>query len=186
MIRNNNTTLSYYPSSEELPDLVLQSKGLDFIPVDRKTTYIKEVNSKLKINTHISTCETYTNEPKLEELAIQSGIYSRFNIDQRIENNKFEDLYRLWMRNSLNRKIAKEVLLYKINQKVAGFANLGEKNKRGDIGIIAVDDTFRGKGIGKSLMESAEKWFSNHEYKLLQVITQGDNSCLQTIQKLRI
>ena len=79
------------------------------------------------------------------------------------------------MINSINRKIAKEVLAFTENNALAGFVTLGEKNNKADIGIIAVDHSFRGKGIGKTLMTSAEKWFSNLGYSSMQVVTQGDN-----------
>ena len=85
-------------------------------------------------------------------------------------------MYTLWMINSINRKIAKEVLVFTEGNDIAGFVTLGEKNNRADIGIIAVDLNFRGKGIGKTLMYSAEKWFSNLGYQSIQVVTQGDNS----------
>ena len=41
------------------------------------------------------------------DLSVQSGAYSRFNIDTKIGKKKFEKLYHLWMINSTNRKIAK-------------------------------------------------------------------------------
>ena len=84
-------------------------------------------------------------------------------------------MYALWMINSLNRKIAKEVLVFSENNDLSGFVTLGEKNNRADIGIIAVDHISRGKGIGKILMTSAEKWFSDLGYESIQVVTQGDN-----------
>ena len=112
---------------------------------------------------------------KLIDLSIQSGIYSRFNIDKKIGKEKFQQLYTLWMVNSINLKIAKDVLVYTEMKDLAGFVTLGEKNNQADIGIISVDSTFRKKGIGKILMTSAEKKFSNLGYDSIQVVTQGDN-----------
>jgi dTDP-4-amino-4,6-dideoxy-D-galactose acyltransferase len=55
------------------------------------------------------------------------------------------------------------------------IVTVGEKKHRGDIGIIAVDTEFRGKGIGTALMQSAESWLAKLNYKSMQVVTQGDN-----------
>jgi len=192
LIRNRNSRLSYYSSTKELPHLVNLSNELDFVLVDRKTTYIKTINPELVIGQNISTIDRDTPDEKLKGLAIQSGIFSRFNVDQRIDRIKFEELYGLWMINSLNRKIAKEVLISTTDNAISGFVTIGEKNKRADIGIIAVDKAFRGNGIGKLLMTSAEKWFSNIGYKSIQVVTQGDNvpacklyeSCGYTVESI--
>jgi dTDP-4-amino-4,6-dideoxy-D-galactose acyltransferase len=176
LIEENNTELSYYSTSNELPSYVFESKKFDIVLVDKKTTYTKSINSDLVIHNSISSIEQNTSKDKLINLSIQSGIYSRFNIDKRIGKEKFEKMYALWMINSINRKIAKEVLVFTENNNLAGFVSLGEKNNRADIGIIAVDHDFRGKGIGKILMSSAEKWFSNLGYNSIQVVTQGDNT----------
>jgi len=175
LIEENKNKLSYYSTSKELPTFVFESKKLDIVLVDKKTTYSKSINSDLEINKSISTIDNKTPEEKLIDLAIQSGIYSRFNVDKKIGKEKFEEMYGLWMINSINHKIAKEVFIFTENEDIAGFVTLGEKNNRADIGIIAVDNLFRGKGIGKTLMTSAEKWFSNSGYKSIQVVTQGDN-----------
>jgi dTDP-4-amino-4,6-dideoxy-D-galactose acyltransferase len=177
LIEENKIKLSYYSTFSELPSHILKSKKLDIVLVDKKTTYTKNIDANLKIHNSITSIEQNTHhKDKLINLAIQSGIYSRFNIDERIGKEKFEEMYRLWMINSLSRKIAKEVLVFIENNELAGFVTLGEKNNRADIGIIAVDYVFRGKGIGKKLMTSAEKWFSNIGYKSIQVVTQGDNN----------
>jgi len=177
LIEENNIELSYYSTSNELPSYIFESKKFDIVLVDKKITYAKSINSDLGIHKSITSIEQNTfHKDKLIDLSIQSGIYSRFNVDRRIDKEKFEEMYALWMINSINHKIAKEVLVFTENNDLAGFVTLGEKNNRADIGIIAVDHDFRGKGIGKRLMTSAEKWFSNLGYSSIQVVTQGDNN----------
>ena len=66
-------------------------------------------------------------------------------------------MYALWMINSLNRQIAREVLVFSDNNDLSGFVTLGEKNTRADIGIIAVDHISRGKGMGKNTHDKCRK-----------------------------
>lgn len=175
LIAENNTKLCYYSTDKELPELIFKSKRLDFILVDRRTTYSKVINSDLEINKSISTNHDRISVDKLIELAIQSGINSRFNVDKKIGKEKYEEMHRLWMINSLNHKIAKEVFGLTVNKNIAGFVTLGEKNNRAQIGLIGVDTVFRRKGIGKLLMASAEKWFSNAGFESIRVGKQRNN-----------
>ncbi|MBS1589366.1 MAG: GNAT family N-acetyltransferase [Bacteroidetes bacterium] len=176
LIRNSNMKLAYYATPTELPSFVFKNDYFDIVMVDKKTIYTKSINPDLEISPSIISVDS--NPPQIEQLvhlAIQSGVYSRFNIDKKIGKDKFEEMYKLWLDNSISRRIAKEVLAYQLDNQIAGFVTLGEKNNRADIGIIAVDYHFRGKGIGKDLMSSAEKWFSNLGYHSIQVVTQGTN-----------
>ena len=177
LVHDNDIQLSYYSSSQELAPHFCQTNALDIVLVDKKTTYIKEINPDLEIHKSLTSIDQNTKfKEKLIDLAIQSGIYSRFNVDKRIGKERFEEMYTLWMINSLNRKIAKDVLVFIENSDLLGFVTLGEKNSIADIGIIAVDHLSRGKGIGKILMTSAEKWFADLGYKSIQVVTQAGNN----------
>jgi ribosomal protein S18 acetylase RimI-like enzyme len=167
----NNIKLAYYSSTKELP--ILENKFYEMKLVDKKVTYLKEVSSRAA-NENISFYDKDYPEQKLIDLAIESGIYSRFNLDTKIERKHFEDLYTKWIENSVTKKIADEVLVYKEEKKINGFVTIGKKNNRADIGIIAVDQSHRGNGIGKALMFSAENYYTC-QLKSIQVVTQGDN-----------
>ena len=176
LTKSNGILLCYYSATQEIPSSFHKSKRLEFALVDKKVTYRKKINLKIgEMGPYVSAVNELENIKKLEDLAIQSGVYSRFNVDKRIEREKFEELYRLWMRNSINRTIAKEVLVYTIKGNIAGSVSLAEMHQTADIGIIAVDSSFRGKGIGKELMNSAERWFFKKGYKDIRVVTQGNN-----------
>jgi len=166
-----NIRLAYYSSETEIlfPQHPLYSSQL----MDIKVTYIKDVV--------IAGCDenvqSYINdfpEEKLISLAVESGIYSRFKKDPDIPLSKYEELYKQWIVNSVNKKIADEVLVYETRQGIAGFVTVGSKCGRADIGIIAVDRNHRGHGIGKALMRSAEN-LNLHNYQSIQVVTQGAN-----------
>jgi dTDP-4-amino-4,6-dideoxy-D-galactose acyltransferase len=169
--------LVYYSKEKELTSLNSISAYYEIKLVDKKTTFAKKLNSTsvFKQNSAISEYKGNYPEKKLLELAIESGVYSRFNVDEKIGKEKYQELYSLWIINSVSKLLAKEVLVFRTANEISGFVTLGEKNERADIGIIAVDSFYRGKGIGKSLMFSAEKWFIDENYNSIQVVTQGEN-----------
>ncbi len=162
--------LVYYSSQTELIDYNL----FNCKSVDIKVTFLKDIINPIKTD-FIETYSEFVPTDELINLAIESGIYSRFNLDENIGRNKYEELYTLWMINSANKKIAKDILIYKHKNIIAGMVTLGEKNKRADIGIIAVNKDFRGVGIGKSLMFASEYWAKENNYDKIQVVTQFEN-----------
>jgi dTDP-4-amino-4,6-dideoxy-D-galactose acyltransferase len=167
----NNIKLAYYSSPKEL--FISENKFYEMKLVDKKVTYLKEVLPHAT-NEKISFYDKEYTEQKLISLAHDSGIYSRFNVDNKIERKLFEDLYTHWIVNSVTKKIADAVLVSKEEKEITGFVTIGKKNDRADIGIIAVDSSHHGKGIGKALMFSAENFYAG-KLKSIQVVTQGDN-----------
>ncbi|WP_052444798.1 GNAT family N-acetyltransferase [Flammeovirga sp. OC4] len=140
--------------------------------VDKKVTFYKQLQDiKTDRNTEVISVNQCNN--KLINLSIQSSEFSRFRIDDKINNNKVDELYTKWIENSLKRKLSFEVLTYSDEYK--GLITLGEKNNRADIGLLAVDNKSRGLGIGKSLIKEAERTCILKNYKELQVVTQLDN-----------
>ncbi len=141
---------------------------------DEKITYIKKLAKNENLGSNVSKYVENTCDDLLIELAIQSGEYSRFKIDKYIENEKFRQLYELWMINSIKKIIAKEVYIID-KENVNGVVTVGEKNKRADIGLIAVNNGCRGQGLGKQLLAAAENWGFDQGYKFIQVVTQKAN-----------
>ena len=103
--------LAYYSTVEALNIDSIES--LEIKLVDKKTTYVKKISSSLISHPLIFSYEDVFPSSKLIDLAIQSGIYSRFNVDKNIGKEKFEELYRLWIIKSVKKEIAKEVIVYK-------------------------------------------------------------------------
>lgn len=148
------------------------------ILVDTKVTYVKRVlkNINLESQTDQQIQSVIINDNEIQDLAIQAGIYSRFCIDANFESPKYEQLYKLWIENSINRKIADEVVVYKEARKVEGLLTIGTKINRADIGLVSVDELARGKGIATKLLKYAEQYSSIHGFEELQVVTQQNNT----------
>ncbi len=181
-LKSLGVKLIYLNSKTMLPEALI--KDYNAILIDEKTTYVlnliksnKPITPQIKLNTKavIRPYHPDMNIEQLINLAIQSGLYSRFAIDKKISHSKFVELYTLWIKNSLNKKIAEEVLVLQTNERINGIITLGVKESYGDIGLVAVDKSCRGKGFGLKLLEAATCWFIQNQFTMCQVITQGKN-----------
>lgn len=174
-IEENAYDLCYYSSLDHVPGFVFESDLLEIQHVDKKVVYSKGIDSKRTIDKSVSSYSDEVPNEKLYQLAILSGTYSRFNVDNRIGQEKFEKLFQEWIKNSINGILAFETLVFSKKKETVGLITIGEKNDRAAIGLIAVDPLFRGQGVGQSLMHSAEKKAYQLGYRNIQVITQHQN-----------
>jgi dTDP-4-amino-4,6-dideoxy-D-galactose acyltransferase len=146
---------------------------------DKKATFVIDLDETSKRSTGmVWDIEEYADRlpsADLENLAIQVGRNSRFGADPRIPVDKYFDLYKLWIRNSVNRQVADAVLVVRRADKVVGMATVGAKDGRGFIGLFAVDPVMRGKNVGVSLVYAAQEWARRKGLRFAQVVTQGEN-----------
>jgi ribosomal protein S18 acetylase RimI-like enzyme len=112
---------------------------------------------------------------KIYDLAIQSGRYSRFNIDDNIPSESFKLLYRTWIENSMENRIADRVYVYLEENQARGLITVRKDEQCGRIGIIAVDEEYRGKLIGTSLIQRVENFLISENILKLEVSTQERN-----------
>jgi len=174
-ILNNDFTLTYLTLSKLIDDEVIGSTFLKYTLVDRKTTFVKTVNPDAKWYTAVSIYKAKHATNHLIQLAIQSGVYSRFKIDNKISTIKFEKLYELWIKKLLKRENNEVILICKVENEIAGFLAVGIKNDRVDLIMGAVGEKHRGQGIGKELFMSAEHFALKKGFKRIQIVTQGNN-----------
>lgn len=145
--------------------------------VDEKVTLsINVFNSKIQ-DSNITSFDKLTHDfDELKKLAIISGIYSRFKIDQNFSNNEFERLYTEWINQTVTSENTLDILVYLFEDKIVGFVTLLKVNeKKADIGLLAVNESFRGKGIGSKLLIQAINLCFENGYDELNVVTQQQN-----------
>jgi dTDP-4-amino-4,6-dideoxy-D-galactose acyltransferase len=170
-------TLVYLFSKEELfglPDC--------FHFVDKKITFTRDTE-KIENKNGFSSIGSFKekNSDSLLELAMICGAYSRFNLDKNFTNNEYQRLYTKWIDESIRRNIAKEVFIYKEGNRILGFITLGDKNGCANIGLIAVGENGKGKGIGTSLVKYVINYSFLLRYSQINVVTQ-----LENIQAVRL
>jgi dTDP-4-amino-4,6-dideoxy-D-galactose acyltransferase len=148
--------------------------------VDRKVTY-SAACSEIVAEPPSAGVDVVRYEPDepdetLIRLARQSGEYSRFRTDPRVEPRVFEHIYDAWIRNSANRTMADDVFVARIDGITAGLVTVGERCGRGDIGLLAVDARARRRGVGRALVARARDWTLSRGMSAAQVVTQGENT----------
>jgi dTDP-4-amino-4,6-dideoxy-D-galactose acyltransferase len=152
-----------------------------FLASEQITYAVTLSNIMAKVAAEISSLPSVSEyqdlipQQELNFLALQAGSFSRFKMDPKLDEQLFIKLYNKWILNSVNKTIARKVLVVKQNLQITGMITLGEKNKRGDIGLLAVAKDFRGQNIGKALVRSAQKEFFTWGLKGAQVVTQLAN-----------
>jgi len=111
----------------------------------------------------------------MEVLANQCGKHSRFSRDPLIPCKKFVELYLLWIKRSLNKELADEVLVVHKMGKIAGMVTLGSFNGVGKIWLLAVNEDSRGRKYGQALVKAAIDWFDKQGCHHGLVVTQAEN-----------
>lgn len=184
LILSNNADYKYIFSQDTFDLIYVFSNEIiydeRFFHADNKVVFHKRI-SKRNYNADLQIkCFSFDNSTmsysELEALAIESGKYSRFKLDSNFVNNEFEKLYKQWIYQSVNKKIAMEVLVYQIDNRLAGFISIGKKSDRlAGIGLVAVSPEFQGKGIGSILVKAAENYSIENGFTEIQVVTQEFN-----------
>lgn len=164
--RENKFKLIYLFSDEKL------SQEFLFL-ADIKTTFSKKPSFH-----NLTSIKEYSNNipsKDLYKLAEASGQFSRFFNDPKIDINKAKELYKIWIKKSVAGISAKKVFVKISDGKEVGFITLNEIKNIGSIGLIAVDENYRGQEIGKSLVKHADNFAYTSKFSELEVVTQGIN-----------
>jgi len=138
---------------------------------DVKVTFKKPAN-KVKART-INLIRPFYSE-QLKDLFFQSGSHSRFKLDP-ILNPNFQALYTRWMENALNGTFDNMIYATGFPEAPTSCLTLKTEPEALRIGIIAVDESARGKGIGTGLIDYASSKAHEFGYDSLIVSTQERN-----------
>ncbi len=181
-LRLANNLGSYEASEYDLlyvtaeADFELQIAGFTKSFSEQKVKFSKSIflNGKFS-NDVFSYNETEYDTQDLYQLAYESGKHSRFRLDRNFDTEKFKDLYRLWIDNSIHSNFADDVLLYKNDGKVVGLLTYKIEQHNANVGLIAVSPQQQGKGIGGILLNHLEAVLSESGITDLTIPTQHEN-----------
>ena len=180
-LKNENVKLVYWSPQNGInkKEDIEKIASLGGRLVDIKTVYQYNLDGKsadeYKTDERVKEYAETVTHPDLINLAFESGVKSRYKVDERIGHENFVKLYTIWMEQSVTKKIAKTILVSVDRERYTGMITLGEKDGAGNIGLVAVDALQRGKGLGYALFQGMFRWFIEHGYKKISVVTQEAN-----------
>lgn len=169
-IADNKAELVYIFSDSHQP--FFEKYGMQL--VDVKITYEKNVQETFNCIDSGPVVYKGKCSESLYKLAFQSGRFSRFLTDTLLAP-KFNQLYSLWLEKSIDRTIADEVFVHYNSKNIIGFVTVKKKMSNAVIGLIAVDENYQGKGVGKKLLSVVENWCLQNKLQKIQVTTQKQN-----------
>jgi dTDP-4-amino-4,6-dideoxy-D-galactose acyltransferase len=109
-------------------------------------------------------------------LALVSGKYSRFKLDDGFPQGSFERLYSCWIEQSVNHTLATDVFCYMVDGIPRGLVTLDNNNGVGSIGLVAIHEEFQNCGIGTTMMRHVSHYMmQQQDGRRLSVATQLDN-----------
>jgi dTDP-4-amino-4,6-dideoxy-D-galactose acyltransferase len=121
--------------------------------------------------------------PALRAMAREAHTDARFFSDPEFSRQKAEDLYEAWITLECQGR-AQQVLVAapEANQPIGYIScHLDSPGGAGTIGLAAVSGGFRGRGVGKSLVEAGLDWFMAQGLRQVTVVTQGKNLAAQRL-----
>ncbi len=147
--------------------------------MDRKRIYVHNLEeidpADLIVNWFIESYRKPMPDTDMEALALAAGEHSRFRRDTRFGEQAFKRLYLTWIRNSVNRSFAEEVLFIEDFGKKRALLTIGLHRGRPDIGLLATEAAYRGRGMAGDLVRASLVWAINRDYREAQVTTQAEN-----------
>ncbi len=119
----------------------------------------------------------YEGNEKIKAIARSAFLYSRFFQDSRLTKEQSAEVYQKWIENAFSKQDHYFVIADR-NQDTAGFIlfTMNETEKLAIIELIAVDETFRGQKIGKSLITEMERYLYEKGIHTIKVGTQISNT----------
>lgn len=113
---------------------------------------------------------------KVLDMAERAFGYSRFFNDPFLTADLAQKIYRQWSVEAFGREDKYFAIYYKGNE-IAGYVlfNLNIEAGYATIELIAVDEKFRGRGIGKAMLAAVERYIAGMGFTGLRVGTQAGN-----------
>ena len=105
---------------------------------------------------------------------MRKRVQPRFKIDLEFKSNEYSKLYKKWLDKSIDDKKTK-VFINLIDNKIAGFITLEEEENCFNIGLLAVEEEFKGRGVAASLIKYCEYFTFEKGKNHIEVVTQGHN-----------
>ena len=120
----------------------------------------------------------------LYEISKKAYTTTRFHNDPKITKEQADEMQALWVKNCYYQKLADKIIIVRKGNDILGYAaieilkgiSFSGKMKIANIVLIAVDKKFKGKGIGRVLIQESSDWAKSNGCSFLAAGTQIINN----------
>ena len=151
--------------------------------VDLRVTLARDTGPMFKVKPCSATLRAANanDVSALRAIASRAHTDSRFYSDGRFARERCDELYATWIERSV-RGWARSVLVAELDGALAGYVTLHARpDGDAEIGLIAVTESARGKGVGRFLVESALLMANAFGLAHTSVVTQGSSVAAQRL-----
>lgn len=141
------------------------------LDADNTFREIEDKDTFLDLAESIRIAKEY-NIPSLQKMITSLFTTSRFYDDPFFSRHEANKLYRKWIENSITGKAA-DIVFFIPN---IGLITCLVKNDQGEIALIGVKKSARGRGIGVLLLKTALEWFLKNDIYCITARTQLKNT----------
>lgn len=138
--------------------------------MDVRTVYRKALPPSAAMPSGVVKAVAVT--PDMERLAEESGVCSRFMKDPLLRP-RAAAMYRRWIARDFARGV---VLIRPGDDGIDGLVTISACGGEGHVGLLAVDRSSRGRGVGRLLVAAAEAWCLSCGAAECKIVTQDANA----------
>lgn len=143
--------------------------------VDVKILYSKLCSDRDKYD-EVMTYMNYEPNEALYKLALVSGGFSRFKLDERFPKGSYERMYSAWIENACPQLGSnKQIFVYAPDGIAQGMITVDYKGVDAWIGLVATDPECQHQGIGTKIMSTLEYVLYHKGIWNIDVVTQSAN-----------
>lgn len=146
--------------------------------LDERRTFVCELPSSVAVPSIAVRPAQEADLPELERISAAAYTDSRFWMDPHFSRERCAQLYRIWIERSV-RETAQAVLVSELEHRPVGSVTVHLHPTHAQIGLIAVDEAARGRGIARALMLGAMRFALQAGRQRMEVVTQGRNLAAQ-------
>jgi ribosomal protein S18 acetylase RimI-like enzyme len=173
----------YFLARPDDPETIRLAEQGGYALTDVRMTFEQPLSADAPVN-RTSSVRPFEEPdlPALRRIARTSFTDGRFYSDPHVPRAKCDELYDIWITKSTGADPS-GVLVARDEGRAVGFVtcDLDAATNWGSIGLLGVDESARGRGVGRALTQGALAWFALRGLPGVTVITQGRNVVAQRL-----
>jgi dTDP-4-amino-4,6-dideoxy-D-galactose acyltransferase len=118
---------------------------------------------------------------ELLPIAASAHTDSRFFVDAAVPRDRARELFKTWLGRSVTGAMADVVFVADLDGHAVSYITATLKGGVGNIGLVGVSESVRGRGIGVAMVQRALEWFAAGGAHEVTVVTQACNVVAQRL-----